>query len=238
MTPADDHDDGLSGDDALAAEYVLGGLTADERQAAARRIDTDAAFAGLVEDWEVRLSPMADGYAEVAPPAAAKAAIDRRLDAAPAGAGRAGLWHSLVFWRGLAAAAVALLVFYAAITELAPPAQQNGGAQLVASLADAGTDVRYVAVYDPAHHRVGLSHLSGARAADHDFELWVIDGGNPPVSLGVIPVGNTVHVVLPQALYDKLRRGAVLAISLEPAGGSPTGRPTGPVVATGEARQL
>ncbi|WP_287200988.1 anti-sigma factor, partial [Mesorhizobium sp.] len=36
----------------------------------------------------------------------------------------------------------------------------------------------------------------------------------------------------------KLAQGAVLAVSVEPAGGSPTGQPTGPVVAAGDLKNV
>src|SRR5258707_11211773 len=106
MTLAEDNGPERGGDDLFAAEYVLGVLAADERQIASRRIDADAAFARLVDAWEVHLSPMAAAYPETEPPVRVKEAIDRRLFVAEP---RAGLWSSLAFWRGLAAAAVAAL---------------------------------------------------------------------------------------------------------------------------------
>jgi anti-sigma-K factor RskA len=243
MTPVDDNGPERGSDDLLAAEYVLGVLPAHERQEASSRIETDIAFARLVDAWEVRLSPLASAYPEVAPPAGVKAAIDDRLfsssaaSATDAAGGRAGLWSSLAFWRGLAAVAVAALTITVAIPYLNPPAGQPG-IRLVASLAGEGTDVKYLAVYDAAHHEVGLSHIAGARAAGKDFQLWMIEGSNAPVSMGVIPTGPTVHIELTPALQQKLAQGAVLAISLEPAGGSPTGQPTGPVVATGDLKNI
>jgi anti-sigma-K factor RskA len=241
MTPTDDKYPEPGSDDLVAAEYVLGVLPAGERQAVGRRIETDRAFARLVDAWEVRLSPLGASYPEIAPPEGVKAAIDRRLfassDASATGAGRAGLWSSLTFWRGLAAAAVLALAVAIAVPYVAPPPEQTG-IRLVASLAGESTDVRYLAVYDAANHAVGLSHVAGERAAGKDFELWMIEGKNAPVSMGVIPSGPTVHIELTPALQQKLAQGAVLAISLEPAGGSPTGQPTGPVVAAGDLKSI
>ncbi|WP_292657020.1 anti-sigma factor, partial [Mesorhizobium sp.] len=150
---------------------------------------------------------------------------------------RGGLWSSLAFWRGLAAAAVAALAIYIAVPVLNPPVEEPQ-ARLVASLAAEGSDVRYLAVYDAAHHEVGLSHVSGERASGKDFELWMIEGKNPPVSMGVIPTGATAHIVVSPAAQQKLAQGAVLAVSLEPSGGSPTGQPTGPVVAAGDLKSI
>lgn len=240
MTLAEDTGPERGGDDLLAAEYVLGVLPAEERQIASRRIDTETGFARIVDGWEVHLSPLAAGYPEIEPPASVKPAIDRRLfsstTAAPAGQ-RAGLWSSLAFWRGLATAAVAALAIYIAVPYLNPPAVQPQ-TRLVASLAADGSDVKYLAVYDAAHHEVGLSHVSGERASGKDFELWMIEGKNAPVSMGVIPAGQTAHVTVTPAVQQKLALGAVLAVSLEPAGGSPTGQPTGPVVAAGDLKGI
>ncbi|MET3578824.1 anti-sigma-K factor RskA [Mesorhizobium robiniae] len=232
MTPADDNEPEPGGDDLFAAEYVLGVLDADEREIASRRIDADAAFARLVDAWEAHLSPVAGTYPETEPPIRVKEAIDRRLFVAEP---RAGLWSSLAFWRGLAAASVAALAITVAVPYLNPPVEQP---RLVASLAADGSDVRYLAVYDAAHREVGLSHVSGERAAGKDFELWMIEGKNQPVSLGVIPAGQTAHMTLSPAAQEKLAQGAVLAVSLEPAGGSPTGQPTGPVVAAGDLKSI
>ncbi|RVC22837.1 anti-sigma factor, partial [Mesorhizobium sp. M7A.F.Ca.CA.004.04.2.1] len=192
--------------------------------------------------WEVRLSPLAAAYPEIEPPVSVKTAVDRRLFANAAAVttpaeSRGGLWSSLAFWRGLAAAAVAALAIYIAVPVLNPPVEEPQ-ARLVASLAAEGSDVRYLAVYDAAHHEVGLSHVSGERASGKDFELWMIEGKNPPVSMGVIPTGATAHIVVSPAAQQKLAQGAVLAVSLEPSGGSPTGQPTGPVVAAGDLKSI
>jgi anti-sigma-K factor RskA len=40
------------------------------------------------------------------------------------------------------------------------------------------------------------------------------------------------------SLQQQLEQGAVLAVSVEPPGGSPTGQPTGPVVATGDLKNI
>ena len=49
---------------------------------------------------------------------------------------------------------------------------------------------------------------------------------------------STVRIELSPAIQQKLAQGAVLAISLEPKGGSPTGKPTGPVVASGDLKSI
>ena len=101
-----------------------------------------------------------------------------------------------------------------------------------------GSDVRYIAVYDASTNDIGLSRVAGEPAQGRDFELWVIDGQQAPASLGVIPDGASARLPVSDEWRAKLNTGAVFAISLEPAGGSPTGAPTGPVVAVGDLKQI
>ena len=64
-------------------------------------------------------------------------------------------------------------------------------------------------------------------------ELWVIPAGGTPSSLGTMAEGRMTHMELAAGLAELLRQGATIAISVEPPGGSPTGAPTGPVIAAG-----
>ena len=61
--------------EALAGEYVLGTLDADERRAAEARLAADASFRSAVAGWERRLQPLADLAPGAAPPADAFARI-------------------------------------------------------------------------------------------------------------------------------------------------------------------
>jgi anti-sigma-K factor RskA len=56
--------------------------------------------------------------------------------------------------------------------------------------------------------------------------------------MGVIPPGPSAHIEVSPEARRKFATGAVLAVSLEPTGGSPTGQPTGPVVAAGDLRSI
>lgn len=237
MTRAGEFDEDGGGDDILAAEYVVGALSAEERRAVASRIETDAGFARLVERWEANLAPMQDGFEPVEPAAAVKRALDDRLFSSTAGSARAGFWNSLAFWRGLAVASVlAVAVLGGRPFLLERPEPQ--ASRLVASLAPRESDVHYFVVYDARTADIGLSHVTGERQSGRDFELWVVEKDQPPVSLGVIPAGSTVHLAVDQRLREKIEQGAVFTISLEPRGGSPTGQPTGPVVAAGDLRDI
>ncbi|MGL4280079.1 MAG: anti-sigma factor domain-containing protein, partial [Albidovulum sp.] len=63
-----------------------------------------------------------------------------------------------------------------------------------------------------------------AAGTGKDYELWIIPAGQAAVSLGVVGEGEAV-VPLPD-----LPAGSTLAITLEAAGGSPTGVAQGPLL--------
>jgi anti-sigma-K factor RskA len=124
------------------------------------------------------------------------------------------------------AAGLAVAVFLALPSpeRAAPPLT----AILSAILAADAQALTFAAAYDPASAALTLTRTGGPAAEPgRTYELWVIEGTAAPVSLGVF---DGADVTRPLAT---LSSGAVLAVSLEPTGGSTTGAPTGPVLVTG-----
>ena len=207
------------GDTALAAEYVLGVLALDERLAVEARLKTDAAFAGLVTAWETHFSALNDDFASVQAPDLMPL-IEARIFGKSARAKRS-------WWGFFAGIGVAAALVLAVVVNL-PPAG-NTGPVLTASLAAETQDLAFNASY--ADGTLTLARLSGAdAAAGRDYELWVIVGDAAPVSLGLIKDATSTRPLA------NLAPGAVLAVSLEQAGGSTTGAPdlvllTGVIVA-------
>lgn len=68
---------------------------------------------------------------------------------------------------------------------------------------------------------------------NRSLEMWVIPSDGKPVSLGVVPPSGDGEIKLGSAQKALIGESITLAISLEPEGGSPTGRPTGPVLYQG-----
>ena len=111
-----------------------------------------------------------------------------------------------------------------------PPAP----APMVAMLGDAQAPAKMFAAWDPRTSQ--LTIMSGAAQAtppSRSHELWVIPADGKPRSLGVMPSGKTIRIRIIQPMVSQLAKGVTLAVSVEPAGGSPTGAPTGPVIASG-----
>jgi anti-sigma-K factor RskA len=66
---------------------------------------------------------------------------------------------------------------------------------------------------------------------DRVMQLWALpQGATAPTSLGLIPPQGRLTVT-PATLRPE--PGMLIEISLEPPGGSPTGRPTGPILFIG-----
>lgn len=231
MSTIDDSGPGYEGRNALVAEYVLGLLSAAEHTRIGRLIEDDQALRAERDFWVSRLGAMNDEFAPTPPPAHIYGAIEARVFGAAAKP--VSWWESLLVWRSIATGALALAVAAVGFNLLEP--RQDVGAlttQLVAALEEEGSNVKFVALYDGSGN-VRLTALSGEAVPDKDFELWAIQGGNNPVSMGVVPVNARSSVAVPAAVLSGLGDGSVLAITLEPKGGSPTGDPTGPIVAKG-----
>ena len=75
-------------------------------------------------------------------------------------------------------------------------------------------------------------------AADRALQLWALPEGRDPQSLGLIAASGIGRVALPVPAGVAFQSVPALAVSLEPAGGSPTGKPTGPVLYSGGVQRL
>ncbi|MEO7786698.1 MAG: anti-sigma factor [Sphingomicrobium sp.] len=224
--------------DVAAAELALGLLEGDDRAAALRRQLADPAFAREVEQWRAHFATLFAGTAERVPPAELAERIEAHLDrpAEPRVMTAPGFWRPLALTSLLAAASLAgaLLIRTDTPSVVPPPAAPQ--AQMIAALAHEGSTIPLAAYYDPARQLVrmpGPMPIPAGRSA----QLWAIEKGKPPIPLGLFRiVGATV---VADARGGKLMHdGMTLAISLEPIGGSPTGQPTGPVVASGALNKV
>jgi anti-sigma-K factor RskA len=83
-------------------------------------------------------------------------------------------------------------------------------------------------------HHLQLEPLQlAAMADDRSLELWVIPADGVPVSLGIVPTLGKGEVQLDERQQGLLGTSVILAVTLEPKGGSPSGKPTGAVLYKG-----
>lgn len=205
-------------DDLLAAEYALRLLTPDLERAMDRRLGDDPEFAARVRTWEARLSAMAEDLDDLPPSPAVRRALMSELF--PASQSRSRRW-----WLGSGLGLATL----AALLVIAPVPSLRRGPSYAAQIASEDGALRLTASVDG--DELVLARLEGTARPGRALELWLIAEDDPaPVSLGVLPTADRIEIALAPTVVARLD-GAALAVSDEPPGGSPTGAPTGDVLA-------
>lgn len=221
--------------DALAAEYVLGTLSAEELAQAERDIAADPAFARMVAAWERRLSPLALALEPVAAPSQLKSKVLSAIAASsPDGSNVVMLQRRVTRWR-IATAAVAALAAGLVGLILLQPAPEPAAGRFVAVLQAEGPGPAFLASVDLARGTISVRTVGAPPQQGKSYELWALGAGrDKPQSLGVI----AADFRIPAGRLGKVEKAALndtlFAVSLEPEGGSPTGQPTGPVMFTGK----
>ena len=208
--------------DRLAAEYVLGTLRGAARRRFESLLPAHPMLRQAVSRWEARLMPLSAPVPPVAPSEAVWRGIEQRLF--PAQATR--WWQGPAFWRGWATAATAVAVLMAVLW-LRPPVAQ---APLVVVLSAPQGTQDFVAGVSADGQALTVRPLRQVSVASgRALELWAVPAQGSPRSLGLIDAARPTVLQRRQVPAGT----AALAVSLEPAGGSPTGAPTGPVLYTG-----
>lgn len=224
-------------EDPDVVEYVLGTLSTVERESFNSRRRSDPALDAAVRDWEERLAPLCEAVREVQPPDHVYTSLTTRLFGATGGANVTNLSdvrdlkRSVRRWRAATAACAALAAALLAWVSLAPAPKQDQ--RFVAVLQkDAGSPAVLLEV-DVGTRRLTIRPVSGQEPADKSLELWLIDASlGAPRSLGTLAPNGTTRASL--ASYDPATiQGATYAVTLEPLGGSPTGKPSGPPILVG-----
>lgn len=220
-------------DRALAAEYVLGLMDDAIARAFEQRLTLEPALRDQVAAWENDFAALTDAIPEVAPPASVWANVSREVFGAPE---RSSLMSRFGFGQwvlgAMAAASLAFVVFQSGLFD---PSLQP---EFVAEVASDDASLGFRAEYDVETASLYLTRLNGAAAPGRSLEFWLIAGGDAPVSVIVWPNGaESERISLPAPMAASLP-GATIAISDEPEGGSPTGAPTGAVLAAAEVRPI
>lgn len=228
-------------EEALVTEYVVGTLEAWQSRIFERTMETNPALRAAVDRLEADLAPLtALAPAEQAPADVwerINRAVDRvgAPDAADPGAGnvvplqrRERAVRAWAVGASLAAAAFAALAF---LPRAEPPrtmtvmVSDRSQSAVIAEFNPRG-EIRLASI-PPVGTRPG--EALPPVPDDRVQQLWVLPpGATAPTSLGLLPPiqGGEVRVTAPAV---RPVAGMLIEITLEPPGGSPTGRPTGPV---------
>ncbi len=233
----------LSLADALASQYVAGTLRGRARTRLETLLPSHPALQRAVADWQARLMPLTSVLPPATPPSTVWRRIESRLwPAAPAAAVAAApaavsWWSRLALWRGLAGFATIAALGFAVLLASPPPAQAPVVVVLQATGSLPAASGSFVASFSGDGRALVARPLTPvALQADRVLELWwaPAEGKGGPTSMGLLKADGVT--VLPR---EKLSRALLqgidhMAVSDEPPGGSPTGKPTGPVVYVGK----
>lgn len=214
----------------LAAEYALGLLPDAERSNFEARLAEDRDLQAEVVAWEEHFATILyEDVDEVAP----SPQLRKRLETVLFKPNEPSFWKQI--WPyGLGGVAAALVLWLAVNTGVVTLDEDALNADLVAELAPTpdGDGLVVNASLDTTLGAVQVVRAAGEPPAGRVFELWLIAGDAAPVSLGLLSAERSTIIDLPEEVLAQLS-GALLAISDEPPGGSPTGAPTGAVRAAG-----
>lgn len=221
--------------DALAGEYVLGTLEAGAAREVERSLAAgDAALREAVARWEARLAPLAVLAPEEAPPPDLWARIEAALPGARVAPSRQSFerwrfdhwrpnpWKWFALGSGAVAAGLAGLLLLRSAPEQRFMTVLLTNREQPAWLVEAepGGALRLAAV-----NRQPVP-------PDRVMQLWALpQGATAPTSLGLIAPGAGEYSVSTTAIRPA--PGMLIEITLEPLGGSPTGRPTGQILFIG-----
>jgi anti-sigma-K factor RskA len=212
---------------ALAAAYALGTLRGPARRRLEDMARDDDMLASLIRRWELALAPLAANVPAVHPPVRVWREIESRTSPRAADlAPRTSFWRAFgLLAGGLATVLVAFFVW----TSSAP----RDEALFVAVLTAQDTGPRaVVSMHEPDTLRVRIVK-PWKDAEGKSLELWALPIEGAPRSLGLVTNAAGDTLIRIRANDPRMRAASALAVSLEPAGGSPTKLPTGPVLCSG-----
>ncbi len=219
--------------DRLAADYVVGTMRGAARRRFESLLPAHALLREATRAWQDRLMPLSASIAPVQPSGEVWRRVSERIGGGQTARATTGAWQRLSFWRGLTAfasvAAIGLAVVLANPRAVPPPvvvvlaatSAVPGGVQpasLVASISGDGSTL------------VARPIVPVSVQADRSLELWAVPKDGAPRSLGVLPGGSGTVALRGQVLAGV----DTLAVTVEPLGGSPTGKATGPIVYAGK----
>lgn len=209
--------------DALAGEYVLGTLDARAAAEVARAMETDAALREAVAAWEARLAPLT----ALAPPEAPPPGLWERIAASLDGPRPVKVATRPGFWRFWALGASAVAAGLAALLLVRPAPEPR----LMTVLLTQRDQPAWLVEAEGGALRLASLNPQPV-PSDRVMQLWALpQGAAAPTSLGLIPAEQGRLVVTPSTIRPE--PGMLIEITLEPPGGSPTGRPTGPILFIG-----
>jgi anti-sigma-K factor RskA len=230
--------------DAAAAEYVLGTLTLEERQAVEARLPSEPALRKAIATWESHLTPLTDTIRPVSPPANLYAKVRAQIGLSSHVISLKTREQQLVRrgnqWRNFGAGMTALAASLAGVIGFQTLQPVQSPTQFVAVLQSADDQPAFLMTIDTKTHNCVITAVKAPKQANKSYQVWMVHDKMPkPKSLGVMAEGemNVMPMASASAEENAMFMNANFAVSLEPEGGSPGDGPTGPVLFQGKLIQ-
>jgi anti-sigma-K factor RskA len=233
-------------DDIAAGEYALGTLDPSERAAIAARRLREPELDAAIRAWEERLAPLAEAVPPIDPPRDYFSDIQARLRApAPAATrirppapddGVATLRGSLARWRAAAIGAASLAAMLAIGFVARETTRETAPREYVAVLQKDPGSPAFAVTVNLDTREMTVRPVAAPAPAGKSYELWIInqDKLGAPRSLGVIDAANVTRANKLTAFDPAVVADATYAVTIEPPGGSPDGKPSGAPVWVGK----
>jgi anti-sigma-K factor RskA len=218
----------------LAGEYVLGILPPEDVEEFEREMRQNRALAAAVAAWHDRLLELAPEPVPADPAPDLWTRIERDLPGKAIHTPSTGIWNSLAFWKASGIAGIALSSVLALLLLTGSPEVTRPQYLAVLQAPEQGTN--WLVEIDS--RAVRLRPLSPAAVAPGKaIQFWTKpEGAAAPTSLGLVAADGPTQIPLDR--LPGLSPNQLFEVTLEPATGSPIGRPTGPILAVGKAIPL
>ncbi|MDS7595318.1 anti-sigma factor domain-containing protein [Agrobacterium tumefaciens] len=222
----------------LADEYVLGLLESAEAAEVEAEMEKDAGLMAAVAASRERFLPLDTAVDPVAVGGSLWEKIESQLPARQTVAASPSLLtpaneNKRNGWRGAAISAIAACLLLSA--GLAFSLMRTVEPLVIAVLVNESGEVQAV-VEDFGNENASVRLLADFSVPlDKTIQVWTLPSREMgPVSLGLIEDARSVSLSGPS--LPRPQNGQLYELTLENTGGSPTGRPTGPILAKGFAK--
>tara|TARA_Y100000746_G_scaffold221631_1_gene221312 strand:- start:37 stop:744 length:708 start_codon:yes stop_codon:yes gene_type:complete len=219
---------------ALIGEYVLGLLDEPEASEVRELIEHGHDAARMALDWERHLLDLADALPAQQPSPALWQRLQQSLGwSTESDGGLSRWWNSLGLWR-LTSAGLALLVLLSWLPGVLRDAPAGPSYTAVLQVPGESAKPGWVITVDGDGTLTLDALVADQIPPDRSVQFWtLIDPKDGPRSLGLIEPGKAVTLSAEQ--IGAVQAGQLFELTLEPEGGSPLNRPTGPVLYIGRA---
>lgn len=224
--------------DRLAQRYVIGTMWGRARDRFGKLAVARFDIRRRIDFWEERLTPLAWSLPPETPSALVWQRIRRELGFAAGGRERrTSGWAAIAASLALVAVVLGGGWWQAAqrppeivtetVIERVPEAVSVA---LVGN--EAGESLWFVSLKPDSREITARVVAAPEARPDNDYQLWLLTADGTPLSLGLLPQSGERTLAVDTAAVAALGDSRMVAVSLEPEGGSPQAGPTGPVLYT------